>query len=165
MFQLGALIGNGPLVVLAFQVPWYEIHGTWTVQGDSCNDILQVLRLKLLHEAFHPGAFQLEHAFCPSGPNGLQDLPVVKINLVYINAYAIILLSQSHRILDDGKGTQAQEIHFQKSQFLYGGHSELGGNRTVACPGKGYELINGAAADHHACGMHGCMPRQAFQTL
>ena len=24
---------------------WYEIHGTWTVQGDSCNDILQVLRL------------------------------------------------------------------------------------------------------------------------
>ena len=77
----------------------------------------------------------------------------------------VVLLGHVHRVLDHRQGPKAQEVHFQKPQFLDGGHGELGGDGAVRRPGQGHELVDGAAADHHARRVHGGVPRKALQAF
>ena len=70
-----------------------------------------------------------------------------------------------HRILDDSQCPKSQEIHFEQSQFFDGGHGKLRRYGIVCTFCQRHKLIDGILADHYACGMHGCVPRQSFQTL
>ena len=163
--KLRAQIGDACRIVLPFDIPGDKIHGAGTVQGNACNDILQVPGLKLLHEVLHPAAFQLEHAVGSSGADGIQDSLVVEINIIDIQADILILFYQLYRILDYRQGTQPQEIHFQKPQLLQSGHGKLGGDTAVGASGKRNVFIRAGRTDNHAGRMHGGMPGKALQTL
>ena len=112
MLQLRAIIGYSHLIILTLQIFGYKVHRAGTVQGNACDNILQVFRLKLLHEALHSRAFQLEHSLCPSGSNRVQHLPVIKINLVYVNRNTKILFHKPYRILNDRQGSKPEKVHF-----------------------------------------------------
>ena len=43
----------------------------------------------------------------------------------------LALFDQRHRVSKHGQGAKPQEIHFQKSQFLDGGHGKLRGDGAV----------------------------------
>ena len=83
-----------------------KIHGTWTIQGNTCDNILQALRLQLLHEILHTRTFQLEHAICLTGSQRIQHCFIIVINVIHINLAAMSLLDHPHSILDHSQGTE-----------------------------------------------------------
>ena len=102
-----------------------KIHRTGTIQGNACNNILQTLRLQLLHEILHTRTFQLEHTICLTGSQRIQHCFIIVINMIHINLTAMSLLGHPHSILDHSQGTKPQEIHLQKSKFFQCGHGKL----------------------------------------
>ena len=133
--QLRTQIGDGIITVLTFDILRDKVHGPRTIQRNSCNDIFQVLRLKLLHKAFHTGTFQLEHTFCPACSDRIQYLFILIINVKHIQLHTIIFFHQTTGILNHSKGTESQKVHLQKPQFLNGSHGKLGGDRPILRPG------------------------------
>ena len=163
-FQKGGIVPDGVRTVLSPDILRDEVHGTRPVQRDPGDHILQALGLQLLHEAFHPGAFKLEHPVRTAGTQRIQHLPVIVIDLLHVQPDAGILLHHSDSVLNDRQRPEAQEIHLQKSQLLQGGHGELGRDGTIGGSGKGNVLVHILLADHHAGGVHGGMPGKALQT-
>ena len=163
--QLGTGIGNRMMLVLSHNIFRNKIHGAGTIQGNSRDNILQILRLQLLHEILHAGTFQLEHPFCLSCSDGSQYLRVIIINIIDINPLSRAFLNIIYRIMDNRQGSQSQKVHFQKSQLLQRCHGKLGGNGTVASSGKGYKFIRRLLADNHTRRMHGGMSGQSLQPL
>ena len=81
-FQLGTAVGNRGSIVLSPDIFGNKVHWPRTVQRNSRNDVLQVLRPELLHEAFHSAAFKLEHAVRFSCSDGSQNLLIVHVNVI-----------------------------------------------------------------------------------
>ena len=163
--QLRAVVGDELRVVFPLDVLGDKVHGARAVQGDPGNDVLQALRLQLLHEALHPGTLKLEDAVRLSGPNGIQHRFVIVINAVYVDFLPRAPAGQLHRVLDHSQGPKTQEIHLQKPQFLQGSHGELGGHRAVRPEGERHVLVHRLLADDHAGGVHGGVPGQSLQPL
>ena len=92
-------------MVLTLNILRDEIHGTGTVQGDTCHHILQVLGAQFLHEALHPPTFQLEHAFRSAGADGSQYFRVIIVDGIHINVSAGGIFNKPDRIMDHGQGT------------------------------------------------------------
>ena len=105
--QLRAGIGNRIFVVFAFNIFRDKIHRARTIQGNTCDDILQTLWAKLLHEALHTRTFQLEHTVSLTGANGSQHLFIIIINLIYIYIDAPALLNKLHCIIYNRQSTKA----------------------------------------------------------
>ena len=133
--------------------------GPGTVQGDTRDDILQVLGLQLLHEAFHPAAFQLEHAVRPAGAERIQHFFIVIIQIApyrasrrchaqsYLTAFWITVRVRSPR-----------KSIFRQSQLLQRRHRKLGGDRTVRRLGKAAQTRSAASGQITTpCRVHGGM--------
>ena len=161
--QLRAGIDYILVVIFSLDVFRDEVHGPGAVQGDACDDVLQVLGAQLFHEAPHPAAFQLEHAVRLPGAYGCQDLGVIVVDAVDVDALPLGLLHEPHCVRYHRQRPQAQEIHFQQAQLLQGGHGELCGDGAVAPPGQGHEVVRRLRADDHPRRVHGGMPGQALQ--
>ncbi len=43
--------------ILSLNVFWYKVHWSRTIQRNTCNNIFQTFRFKLLHKAFHASTF------------------------------------------------------------------------------------------------------------
>ena len=163
--QLWCLIRYQIRIILTLDIAWNKVHRTWSIQGNTGNDIFQILRFEFFHEVLHALTFQLEHTICLACSKGRQYLLVIIINLVHINDDSMCFFHIADCILDYGQCTQPQEIHLQKSQLFYGRHSELCRDRTITSPGKWNELICRLLADNNTCRMHGSMSWQSFQLL
>ena len=142
-----------------------KIHRTRTIQGNTSHHIFQILGAQFLHEALHPGTFQLEHTFRSTGADGSQYFRIVIVNGIHIYVSAGGILNKFYRIMDHSQCTQPQEIHFQQSQFFQCRHGKLGDDGTVGASGQRHEFIRRLLTDDHARRMHGGMSGQSFQTL
>ena len=142
-----------------------KIHGTRTIQGNTSHHIFQILGTQFLHEALHPGTFQLEHTFRSAGADGSQYFRIVIVNGIHIYVSAGGILNKFYRIMDHSQCTQPQEIHFQQSQFFQCRHGKLGDDGTVGASGQRHEFIRRLLTDDHARRMHGGMSGQSFQAL
>ena len=103
--HLRAVITDGIRTVFSADVLRNEIHGTRTVKGNSRDDILKALRLQFLHEVFHSGTLELEHAVSTSCSERIQYFFVVVINFLHIQENAGTLFYHFYRVLDNGQGT------------------------------------------------------------
>ena len=105
-FKLRTIVCDGRSVVLSPDILRNKVHGSRTVQRDTCDDILKAVGFKLLHEAFHSRAFQLENAVRLSGSDIIQNLRIIIINLFHIDVW-IFLPCHSDSVLYYRQGTQA----------------------------------------------------------
>ena len=84
--------------------------------------------------------------------------------MIDINDFSGRFFCKTDCILDNGKGTQSQEVHFQQPQFFQCRHRKLRRDRTVAASGERHKLIDRFLTDHDPGCMHGGMTRQTFQS-
>ena len=151
-------------ILLSGNIVGNEIHGSRTVECHTGNDVIKVRWAETLHKVYHAGRFQLENPCAiPLGKHGI-DFAIVIIQMIKIYFYSVILLYKANGILDHGKSTKSQKIHFQKSQLFDGCHRKLGGDGTVLRLCQGYVVGNGASGYHHPCRMHGAVAGKSLKT-
>ena len=163
--QLRTGIGHILRMVFPLDVLRDKIHRARTIQRNTGHYILQILGAQFLHEALHPGTFQLEHTFRSAGADGSQYFRVIIIYGIHINVSAGGILYEFYSIMDHGQGTQSQKVHFQQAQFFQRRHGELGNDGTVRASGQRHEFVCGFLTDHDTGRMHRGMSGQSLQSL
>ena len=162
--KLRAVIGDRRSVVLPPDILGDEIHRSRTVQRDPGDDILQAVRLQLLHKALHARALQLEYAVRLPGADIIHHFLVIIIDLLHVQI-RLPAPCKIHRVPDHRQRPKPQEIHLQKPKFFQRRHRKLGRDRAVGRPRQRDIFIHGFLADDHARRVHGAVAWQAFQPL
>ena len=83
-----------------------KIHGAGSVQRNTGNDVLQILRFQFLHEALHPRTFQLEDSLRFAASDQCQHLWIIIVYIVDVDILPGGLLDKFHRIPDHRQGPQ-----------------------------------------------------------
>ena len=185
--QFRAGVVDRAAVVFARYVLRNEVHGTGAVEGDACDDILEVFRPQLFHEILHAAGFQLENTVCPSGGNIAVNIGVGIVESVHgdhrpqrifrgagpadgrfggrVGAAGRFdgVIGHLDGVLYDCESPEAQKVHLEKSQLLDGGHGELSGRRTVLGTGQGDKILRRLRADDDTRRVDGGVPGQALQ--
>ena len=129
-FQQRRFIGHLPGIQLVGNKTWNRVHGTGTIQRHNCRNIFNRTGLHTDAHAGHTGGFQLKNALgLPLGKHGESFLVVVR-NSVH-GKIRLPLLNFLFGVSNNRQISQSQKIHFQKAQFLNGGHGVLGHNGIV----------------------------------
>ena len=146
-----------------------ELHRSGTIQRGQGHQVLNPLRPGAGQQAAHAGTLELKHA----GGLALAEHPVgVRVVLrhrreVERGAVAGRLpgANQPHRILDHGKGLEAEEVHLHQAAALQNVFAGvLGGDCAAArIAVQRYVVGKRIAPDHDARGVRGGVPRQSLQ--
>ena len=164
LFQLRTLIRDGRRFVLSLDITRNKIHWPWTIKRNTCNDILEIMGFQFLHEALHSRTFKLKNTVGFSCSDHIKNSLVIVINLMHVHMMPTVCIDQLHCILNNSQCTQPQKVHFQQSQLFQRGHGVLCRDHIVCASRQRYKLIDSLRADNNTCSMHGCMPRQTFQS-
>ena len=159
--QGGVLVGHPAGVVLAGDEPGDGFHGAGPVQGHDGGQVLDGLGPQAHAHAGHAGGLHLEHAGGLSGGEHLIGLRVVLRDVRELEV-RLALLDHLHRVVQHRQVPQAQEVHFQKAQFLQGGHHVLA-DHCVVVFGQGHIVHHRPLGDHHAGGVGGGMAGHPLQ--
>ncbi len=85
--------------------------------------------------------------------------------MIHIRLTARLFSNHPAGVLDHAQVPEPQKVHLEQSQFLDGGHRELGDNRTVLGPRQRDKILRRFPADYHPGRVHGCISGQSFQSL
>ena len=159
--QRGMLIGDELGVLLTGDEAGDGIHGTGAVEGDDGGDVLHTLWLESHAHAGHAGGFDLENAAGLTPGDHLKGLLVILRDLLQAKTGGMFP-DHFHRVIQDRKVAQAQEVHLQKAQLFQRGHHILADHGIVVFR-KGNILINRPLGDDHAGGMGGGVAGHSLQ--
>ena len=93
--------------------------------GYARDYVLKACRSEVLHEVRHAAAFELEYALRVAVGYKLVDLGIIEVHRREIDVGSVVLLYHAKRVSYDREVSEAQEVHLQKTQLLYGRHVEL----------------------------------------
>ena len=149
-------------VVLALDVAGDGLHRPGAVEGDSSDDILEILGLHVGQKLLHARGFELEHAVGIALGNHLVHARVVQGDVLAGKRLGPGLDGQRNRVHDDVERAQAEKVHLQKAERLQRAHGELGGNHVVVGL-QGHVVDHRLAGDEHPGGVGGSVAGHALQ--
>ena len=160
--QFGTFIGDLLVVQLVFNKLRNGIHRAGTVQRHDSGNVLNAVRFHAHANTGHSRRFQLEHALGLTFCQHFKGFRIIIRNSVH-GEVRVEFLNLLFRVPDNRQVTQAQEVHFQKSQFLNGGHGVLGDDRLIIARQRdiGTDRVCG---NHDTGSMGGGISGHALQT-
>ena len=161
--KLRTVVGNLLTRVLTLNVIWNEIHRAWTVKGNTGDNILDRMRLKLFHEVLHAGRFQLKNALAFTCRNHIHNSLVIVINLIHVKLLAVVFLHKLNSIIYNSKSSKAKKVHLQKAKLFDCSHDKLGNNGTITTARKWNILIHWLAGNNNTGSMHTSISRQTLK--
>ena len=141
------------------------VNGTGTVDRNQRNQVFKARGLPLAAKLLHPLGFQLEDGHGLALAKHLVGVLVVLGNLVGVDLLPGALLDEVERILDDGEGLQAQEVHLEQSQGFAGDCGELGDGLVSRAASNWRYIRHGHVPDDDARRVDGHVPVQSLQCL
>ena len=155
-------------VEFALDVVADVLHGTWTVQADTCDNFFKPRRLHFAHKVAHAAAFKLEDAHRVARRNEVEHVGVAVVVVMEVHLDAVVLVHVVAGFFDVGEGAQSQEVHFEQTKLLHLGHVVLRGDDTALCKATAVGLQRNVvgnlfAADNYACGVHARLTGRAFK--
>ncbi|OQC73739.1 MAG: hypothetical protein BWX45_00320 [Deltaproteobacteria bacterium ADurb.Bin002] len=101
--QLGKLIGNLLLAVLAGDKIGNHLHRPRPVSGDQGDNVFNAVRFKIDQQVFHAGAFQLENTVCfPSGQQPVGFF-IIERKVIHVKVNVMRGPDEIHGVFDDGQ--------------------------------------------------------------
>ena len=119
------VIRDGLLPVLPLDKRRDVFERPRTVQGVHRNEIAKHRGLQILEVLLHPRGFVLEDADGLAALEELVGLSVVEREAVRVEIDTVAVLDIAHRVLDDGQGFQAQEVHLEEAGVFGNGVVKL----------------------------------------
>ena len=139
------------------------VHGSGPVEGDDGGDIFDALGAKLGADPGHAGALQLEDAGGVALGQHAEGLLVVLGDAVHLEIRHP-LAHHFGRVLQDRQVPEAQEVHFEQTQLLQGGHGVLA-HHTLVVFRERHIGVHRVFGDDHAGGVGGGVAGHALQGL
>ena len=164
-FQLRCHVHDFVWIVLTLDIIRDKIHRSRTIQGNTGHNVLEILRLQLLHKVLHSRRLQLEHALGLTGSDEIQHGLIVEINVVNIHIDTGGCLNILYGILQHGKCPKSQKIHLQKSQFLQLHHVILRCRTSVTGSSQRHIITCHSRINDHPRRMNRSMVWQPLQAL
>ena len=162
-FLLRTFIVHEVRIIFSLDIIRDKIHRTRPVKRNAGDDVLQRLRLQLLHKALHAGRLELEDALALTLADHLHDLRIVIIDGGEIDLLAGPLLSHLHGILDHRQRAQAQEVHLQQTELFELRHVVLRCHGSIYGRLQRHKFINRLGGDDDAGRVHGGVAWQSLQ--
>ena len=141
-----------------------QLHRSRPVERDHGDDVLQALGPEAAERVAHARRLQLEHAEGLGLAEELVGRGVVEGDLVEIELDPPGLADQLDRVGEHGEGAQPQEVHLEQAELLDRPHGVAGDElRALGILVERNVLVQRLVGDHHGRGVHGSVPRAAFQ--
>ena len=139
------------------------LHGPRPVEGDDRHEVVERGGTDLAQGLFHAAALELERAGRVAAGQHLVGLGVVERQRRHVDAYALALLDQHERRLDDVEVAQAQEVHLEQAERGHVVHAELGDHLGVALLLQRDVLGERQVGDDDAGGVDGVVADEALE--
>ena len=166
----GDIVLNGLTAPLAVDEVGDVIHRSRAVEGVHGDEVLEGAGLQLAQVLLHTGRLELEGADGASLAVELVGGRVVNGDGIDINHLSGMEAHVLHRLLDDGEGLEAQEVHLDESGIFNHAAFVLGDEHLLARllvigGAHGYPVGDVVAADDGATGMHARAAHVALEHL
>ena len=122
---LAAVLSVGVVVVRV------DAHGTGSIQGDNCRDVVEACRRHRTQQRPHRTTVELENAEGVPAAQQLVRRFVVEFEILRNDLDAGIRFDCVHTVVDHREVAKAKEVHLQQAKCLAHTHIELGNDRAV----------------------------------
>ncbi len=161
--QLGKLIGNLLLSMLAGDKIGNHLHRSRPVGSNQRDDVFDAVRLEIDQQVFHPGAFQLENTVGFPLCEQTVGFFIIERKIVHVNIDMVGIPDEIHGVLNDRQRLETQKIKFGQPDGFDILHRILGNPVIFFGRKKRNTLDQRNVGYHNAGGVHGRMPVEAFQ--
>ena len=149
-------------ILLAGDQTRNRFHRTGTVGCNDDGEIFNRLRLQAHAHARHAGRFHLKYTGRSALREHVHDLGVVVRHAGH-GEIRLRLPDIADRVVNDGDVSQAEEVHFEKPQFLQRRHGVFRDNGSIICC-EGHIIVDWQLGNDHACRMCRGIARHALKS-
>ena len=164
--EFGEEIFDGAAAPLALDevVDHAALNRAGAVEGVESGEVFDGGGFVAAEDVAHAAGFELEDA---GGEGAVEDLfvglGVVERDHRHVEVGAGGGFDELQRVVDDGEGRQAEEVHLEQAHLFDGLHVVGGDDVVVLGAGDGDEFGEGLGGDDDAGGVHACSADEAFE--
>ncbi len=165
-FEFGQVVADGAAAPLALDevVDHAAFDGARAVECVEGGEVFDGVGLVAPEDVAHAAGLELEDA---GGEGAMEDLfvcrYVVERHCRHVEIGAGGALDELERVVDDGEGRQAEEVHLEKAHLFDGLHVVGGDDVVVLGAGDGDEFSERLGCDDDAGGVYACAADEAFE--
>ena len=137
-----------------------KVHGTRSVKSNNSDNIFKVMGLHIDHKRSDTARFTLENAEGTAFTEHFINTLVVNINLHNVES-RVFFVNHFNCVINNGKSTKTEEVHFEKSEGFNPSLVILSNNRVTALEKRNI-FVNRLVTDNNTCGVHACISGHTF---